>query len=135
MAENDKSMTPVGDPGWFAKSIEAVKDIPAWMLTGVAVATDLLVFLPALSGGLSPDNKSWLVILAVLFSVLAVSKWVSVAVAAWHGSKAAAKAKKTFHMSPVMQNCYWSVSKQPDDSIVTQITAELLVKNQSSASI
>jgi hypothetical protein len=134
MVDNSNPMTPT-DPGWFAKSIEAIKDVPAWMLTGVAIATDLLVFVPALSRELSPETKPWLFISAVLFNALAVSKWISVGVTAWRASKAAAKAKKTFHMSPVTQNCFWSVTKQPDDSMVTQITADLLVKNQSAASI
>lgn len=122
-------MTPV-DVGTASKFIEAIKDLPSWLLTALAVAANLLLFAPFLSGGLPPEVRPWVLVAAVLFTILAVFKWVSVAMGALRAIRASRKAKKTFHLTPIAQRCVWSVHKQPDDSMTTQIGADFVVKNQ-----
>lgn len=127
-------MTPEGST-FFPKFVESVKDLPAWLFTAFAVAAGLLLFVPQISGELPKDYRPGLVISVVLFGVLAVFKWVNVLVTAWRGWRTDAKARKTFHMTPIAQHCHWSVAKQADGSLVTQIVADFAVKNQSAAPV
>ncbi len=128
-------MTPPEGAKSMANFMEVVKDLPAWLLTAFAVVAGLLLFVPQINGELPKDYRPWLVIGFVLFGVLAGVKWITVLVVAWRARSAEAKARKTFYATPIAQHCYWSVAKQPDDSLVTQIVADLAVKNQSAAPI
>ena len=67
-------MTPAEGSNFFAKFVEAVKDLPAWLFTAFAVAAGLLLFVPQINGQLPKDYRPWLVISVVLFGVLAVFK-------------------------------------------------------------
>ncbi|ROZ78265.1 hypothetical protein [Ramlibacter sp. WS9] len=128
-------MTPAEGTDLTAKFVSAVKDLPAWLLTALAIAAGLLLFVPQINGELPKDYRPWLVVSVVLFGVLAAFKWINVLVAAWRGGRIEAKARKTFYMTPIAQHCRWSVAKQADGSLVTQIVADFAVKNQSAAPI
>lgn len=128
-------MTLAEGSNFFAKFVEAVKDLPAWLFTAFAVAAGLLLFVPQINGELPKDYRPWLVISVVLFGVLAVFKWINVLVAAWRAGRTEAKARKTFYVTPIAQHCRWSVAKQADGSLVTQIAADFSVKNQSATPI
>ena len=128
-------MTPAEGTNFFAKLVEAIKDLPAWLLTAFAVAAGLLLFVPQINGELPRDYRPWLVIGVVLSGVLAAFKWINVLVAAWQAGRTEAKSRKTFHLTPIAQHCRWSVAKQSDGSLVTQIVADFAVKNQSAAPI
>lgn len=124
-------MTPVEGATAFQKFSDAVKDLPAWFFSAIAVATAILLFVPLANAELPKEYRPWLVSGLVVFSVLAVFKWVIVAFGAWRTSQADARARKTFHLTPISQHCHWHVSKQADGSMVTQISAHFAVKNQS----
>ncbi len=128
-------MTPVADVGTFNKFVEVIKDLPAWLLTALAVAANVLVFVPFITERLPAAYKPWFVVAAVVFTILAVFKWFNVAVATLHAWRESWKAKKTFHLPPITQHCMWSVAKQADDSMVTQISADFVVKNQTTAPV
>lgn len=124
-------MTPVEGATSLGKFIEAVKDLPTWLFSAFAAAAGILLFLPAVNAELPKTLRPWLVVSLVVFGVLALFKWVSVAFGEWRASRADAKARKTFHVTPFAQKCDWSSAKQGDGSIVTQISAHFSVKNQS----
>lgn len=44
-------------------------------------------------------------------------------------------ARRTFHLTPIAHQCMWSASKQSDDTIVTQLAADFLVKNRTQAPV
>lgn len=126
-------MTPAEGAKGFEKFIETVKDLPAWLISALAVAAAILLFEPSINAELPKTYRPWLVVTCVVFGVLALFKWVSVAISALRASRVAAKARKTFHVTPITQQCHWSSSKQADGSIVTQISAHFSVKNQGAA--
>lgn len=128
-------MTPVEGASIFQKFSEAVKDLPAWIFSAFAAAAAILLFVPLANAELPTQYRPWLVFSLVLFGVLAIFKWVIVAFKAWRTSQAEAQARKTFHLTPIAQHCHWSVSKQADGSMVTQIVAHFAVKNQSSSPV
>jgi hypothetical protein len=119
----------------FEKFIETVKDLPAWLISALAVAAAILLFEPSINAELPKTYRPWLVVAFVVFGVLALFKWASVAISALRASRVAAKARKTFHVTPIAKHCHWSSSKQADGSIVTQISAHFSVKNQSAGPI
>jgi hypothetical protein len=123
-------MTPV-ESGGFAKFIETVKDLPAWLLTSLAVSDAILLFSPQVNRELPAESRPWLVAGAVVFGVMATFKWSSVAVAAAKAWRLSAKVPKTFHLTPIAQLCHWSITRQADGSYVTQISARFSAKNQS----
>lgn len=96
-------MTPVEGATTFQKFSEAVKDLPAWLFSAFAAAAAILLFVPLANAELPKQYRPWLVISLVLFGVLAVFKWVIVAFSAWRTSQAEARARKTFHLTPIAQ--------------------------------
>ncbi len=128
-------MTPADGTNLFAKFVEAVKDLPAWLFSAIAIASGLLLFVPQINGELPKDYRPWLVIIFVVFIVLATFKWASVAAEIIKAARLEAKSRKRFHLTPIRQHCMWSVAKQPDGSLVTQISADFAVKNYGAASL
>lgn len=128
-------MTPVEGTNIFAKFVEAVKDLPAWLFTAFAVAAGLLLFVPQINDEMPKDFRPWLVISVVLFGVFAVFKWLNILLVMWRAVRTEARCRKTFFMTPIAHHCRWSIAKQADGSLVTQIVADFAVKNQSATPI
>lgn len=128
-------MTPAEGATGLEKFVEAVKDLPAWLLSAFAVASGILLFVPAVNDELPKTYRPWLLVALVVFGVLALFKWIMVIFGAWRVSRAAASARKSFHVIPVTHQCHWSSTKQADGSIVTQVAAHLSVKNLSTTPI
>lgn len=114
-------MTPADGTKLFARFVEAVKELPAWLFSAFAVASGLLLFVPQINGELPEVYRPWLVIIFVVFMVLATFKWASVAAAIVKAALVETKSRKRFHLTPIRQHCMWSVAKQSDGSLVTQI--------------
>src|SRR5215467_12267725 len=120
-------MTGVGESaGSTAKILEVLKDIPLWLLTGLALSASVLL-LPAVSKMLPPVARPWLVLCGVVFGVLAVARAMSALLKAIPLWRASADARRKFHITGVPQHSFWTTAKQVDDSILTQISAHLLV--------
>lgn len=128
-------MTLADGSGAVATFVEAVKDLPAWLFSAFTVAPAVLLFVPVVNAELPKEYRPWLVVGLVVFGVLAVFKWINVGLTAWRTSRTEARARKRFHLTPIEQHCFWSVAKQADGSMVTQIVADFAVKNQSAAPI
>jgi hypothetical protein len=114
--------------GLTGKIVAAAKDFPLWILLGLALAADILLFFPR-AGQMPSAFASWLWVAAVVCNVLAIMKVVSVGHQAWLKARESAAVKRTFFMTPIDNQCIWSMTKQSDDSTTTQINAHFLVKN------
>ena len=121
--------------GGFSKFIETIKNSPAWLITAFFVAIVLITFVPVINVNLPQTFQPYLVISMVVSGAVASFKWVQVLIDIWRAARTTAKVQKTFHLTPTPQFCHWSVTKQPDGSVVTQLTADFVVKNQSTAPI
>lgn len=117
--------------GQGIRFLEVVKDLPLWLLTAVALALALFLLVPQLSADLEKAYRPWLILAATLFALLAVAKWISVLAQWLRARRAEAETRRTFRLTAVAHQCIWSCSKQADDSFVTQISADLMVKNRS----
>ncbi|MBC3420319.1 hypothetical protein [Pseudomonas sp. RW3S2] len=51
------------------KMVDVIKNIPVWLVSGVAITLAMVCWIPALNAFVPPDQKNWLP-LAVLFSVV-----------------------------------------------------------------
>jgi hypothetical protein len=124
-------MTGVGEGAGIAtKALEVVKDLPLWLLTGLAVSAGILLFLPAVAPSIPPVARPWILGTGVVFGVLAASRGIAVVIHGVPSWRASADARRRFHLTGVPQQSHWSSAKQADDSIITQISAHLLVKNR-----
>jgi hypothetical protein len=124
-------MTGVGEGAGIAtKALEVVKDLPLWLLTGLAISAGVLLFLPAVALSIPAIARPWILCTGVVFGVLAASRGIAVLIQAVPSWRASADARRRFHLTGVPQESHWSSAKQADDSIVTQISAHLLVKNR-----
>jgi hypothetical protein len=110
--------------------LNAVKDLPLWLLAALAITIDIFVLVPKLSADVSNEGKPWLVFSAILFTVLAFARAISVGLQFWRSWAASRDARRTFHLTPIKHQCLWSVSKQSDDSFVTQIVGHFTVRNR-----
>ncbi|WP_156957877.1 hypothetical protein [Paracidovorax oryzae] len=117
--------------GQGIRLLEVIKDLPLWLLTAFALALGLFLLVPQLSADLEKAHRPWVILAAILFALLALSKWISVLVQWLRARRVAAETRRTFRLTAVAHQCIWSSSKQADDSFVTQISADLTVKNRS----
>ena len=125
------SMTGVGEGAGIAtKALEVVKDLPLWLLTGLAVSAGILLFLPGVAPSIPGVARPWILITGVVAAVLAASRGIAVLIHAVPSWRASADARRKFHLTGVPQQSHWSTAKQADDSIITQISAHLFVRNR-----
>lgn len=114
-----------------AKFLGVLRNLPLWILTAIAFAMDVFLLVPQLSVDLAKGYRPWMILAAIVINALFLAKWASVLLQWWQERKSAAEARRTFHMTPVAHQCIWSASKQADDSFVTQVSADLMVRNRS----
>lgn len=127
-------MTTVGEGADAAsKVIGILKDLPFWLLAGLAVTADVLLFVPAIAGELSESYRPWLIVAAVLANVLAVFRLLAIAQDKLRERRASRAKRRTFHISPDAMQAHWSTHRQADDSTTTQITVRGMVKNLTDA--
>jgi hypothetical protein len=126
-------MTGLGEgAGITTKTLEVLKDLPLWLLIGLAVASGLLLFFPPIAALAPAVARPWIVVLGVVFGVLAVARATGALIQRISVWKASADSRRRFHLMSDPQQSHWSSSKQPDDSVITQVAARLLVKNRTS---
>jgi len=121
------------DGAFVPKFIEAVKDLPAWLLSAFAAASAMLVFFPTSWTELAPAYRPAAICAFIVFGTLAVFKWVAVAAAAFRQYCKDVKAGKKIH--PTVKAGWWGIHKQDDDTYITQFTVDLAVKNMSDTSV
>ncbi|MCK1493486.1 hypothetical protein IVB14_24435 [Bradyrhizobium sp. 180] len=126
-------MTPDQVANAVSKPLSILKDLPAWLLSGVACAAAILLFVPSVGAQLPPEARPYLWSTAILFGCLAVFRWLAMGIEALRSWRASRRPQKTFHLTAM--SGMWHSAKQVDGSTIVQIVADLLVKNQSEQSI
>lgn len=123
-------MSAVGEGADAASRVIGVlKDLPFWLLAGLAAAADVLLLVPAISDELPKSYRPSLVIAAVLANILAAFRLIAIAQDKLkEGTNSKAK-RRTFHITPDSMQAHWSTHLQADDSMTTQIAIRGLIKN------
>jgi hypothetical protein len=113
--------------GAATKALEVLKDIPLWLLSGLAISAGILLSIPGL---ISVPARPWVVSAGVVFGVLAVARAVAMLFDRIPTWRKAREERRRFHLTADPQQSFWSSSKQADGSIITQVVARLAVKNR-----
>jgi hypothetical protein len=124
-------MAGVGESaGTTAKLLEVLKDLPLWLLSGLAISAGVLLLIPTFAVSVPSVARPWIIVGGVVCAVLALVRAIGILIEKIPAWKTAADARRRFHLTAVPQQSHWSSAKQADDSIVTQVAARLLVKNR-----
>lgn len=121
------AMTVEQSAGAATKALDVLKDLPLWLLSGLAVAAGVLLWIPGL---LPLAVRPWLTGGSVTFGVLAAARAIAMLFELIPVWKKMRQEHRRFHVTPEAQQSFWSSSKQADGSIVTQVVAHLTVKNR-----
>ena len=121
--------------GVTTRMLEVLKDLPLWLLSGLAVAAGVLLVIPKIAASLPTGARPWIVIAGVVFGVLALARGLGILIENIPVWKVSADKRRRFHLIPDPQQSLWSISKQADDSIVTQVVARFLTKNRTTETL
>lgn len=120
-------MTVEQSAGAATKALAVLKDLPLWLLCGLAVAAGILLRIPSL---VTPPIRPWLIAGGITLGVLAVARAIAMLFEQKPVWKKLRDERRRFYVAPEPQQSFWSSAKQADDSIVTQVVARLTVKNR-----
>jgi hypothetical protein len=122
-------MEPVSTTtGAWAKIAAELKDWPLWLFFAVAISLTVFVLVPQFRQLVSPAAGNGVLFSAVVAWIFTGCRAVTPIARAFHAYRPEARIK--FVVTPIEQQCAWIVSKQPDNSFVTQITGYFIVKNR-----
>jgi hypothetical protein len=120
-------MTVEQGAGAATKALAVLKDVPLWLLGGLAVAAGILLWIP----GLVPlAVRLWFIGGDITFGVLAVARAIEMLLERIPAWKKMRNERRRFHVTAEVQQSFWSSARQADGSIVTQVVARLTVKNR-----
>jgi hypothetical protein len=68
------------EPGVGTKFLTTIKKSPVWLLGAVAISSVVFLCVPEFRSAVSPDTQTWIKITAVLSSIFAICKLVSIMV-------------------------------------------------------
>jgi hypothetical protein len=121
-------MFPLLNPVDGYKLLKTIKYLPLWLIAGIAISGIVLLF-SSLTAYFSIVTIEWLRITTLISVVLMIFKCADVVVHCVMSYRKILELKKTFHATPILDQCYWISSKQRDGSTVTQLLADFMVKN------
>jgi hypothetical protein len=110
-------------------ALNALKDLPLWLLTAVAAWLLLVPVFPSAGELLPPPYLGWTRLAGYFFALLAVCRFGSVLIPVARAWCASRKAPRTLHLTPEDHQSFWHVEKQPDGSLVTQFELRFMAKN------
>ncbi|HKW61037.1 MAG TPA: hypothetical protein VJN89_00710 [Candidatus Acidoferrum sp.] len=116
--------------GAATKILEVLKDLPLWLLGGLAASAGVLLHISPFAVSLPPATRPSVIIAEVIFGVLAVARAIALLLQRMPVWAAARDLRRRFHLTPEPQQSFWSSAKQADDSIVTQVVLRFAVKNR-----
>lgn len=117
---------------WVIKLLKIIRDLPLWLLVGISLAMLVILFFPNLHINIS---RPWLTLILVFSSVFAFTKGVDIGLKQLQSWRFSNASRRSFHATPIIEQCYWHVSKQPDDSEVSQLVASIMISNRCSSAI
>jgi hypothetical protein len=127
-------MEPLSTTGAaLARFLSAIKEFPLWLLVAAAVTFILVLEIPGLGRAIPNEARSWVLILAVLFTALAGCRFVSILISTFRAHLVARETRRTFHLTPIAHECRWGGMQQRDGSMTTQISGGFMAKNRTDA--
>jgi hypothetical protein len=121
---------PVTTAGALASITAALKDWPLPLLTAVALTLSVFSAVPEFRELVSLPVAHGILFGAVAAWIFAGCKAVTPAIRAFHAYRAALEARVRYVVTPITHQCFWHIAKQPDNSIVTQVSGHFLVRNR-----
>jgi len=116
--------------GTLASIASAIKDWPLSLFVAVALILSVFVAVPEFRELVSPPTAHGVLFAAVAAWILAGCRGAAPAIRAFHAYQAASERRIHYVITPIEHQCFWSMAKQPDNSIVTHISGHFLVKNR-----
>ncbi len=89
--------------GW-AKVLSALRDLPLWLLAGIAISLSLALFLPTLKSAM--PAAPWIAFFALLFAVLTVSRFMSIFMGQWMARRDAIRRREQRALTRIYQPIY-----------------------------
>jgi hypothetical protein len=112
-----------------------MKDWPLWSLFAVALSLTFVLAVPDFREVVLPSGAVALtcaVAVACIFVLTrAIEPMLNVVSRYAHGRRQT----RRFIVTPLEQQCHWSIARQPDGSYVTQFAAHFLIRNRLSVSL
>ena len=72
-------MTGLGESaGITAKVLQVLKDLPLWLLAGLAAAAGVLLWIPSSAASVSAAGRPWFIVAAIVFGVLSAARAIGI---------------------------------------------------------
>src|SRR6266436_954208 len=98
--------------GAATKALEILKDLPLWLMAGLAIAAGALVWVPCFAAALPAGFRPWVTIAGVVFGVLAVARTIALLLEMIPAWRKARDERRRFYLSAEPQQSFWSSAKQ-----------------------
>lgn len=115
--------------------LSALRNLPAWLLGGLAAAGFAVLFVPGF-GGIDPQDflNKWggtVWFLTITLSILSVARALDSSMQAYRAHRKAAEGQRSLRLVPRPSEGWWHLAKQQDDSLVSQISLGIEAANRS----
>jgi hypothetical protein len=121
---------PVTTTGALASIAAALKDWPLSLFAAAALALSVFSAVPEFRELVSLPAARGILFGAVAAWIFAGCRAVTPVIQAFHAYRAASDARVRYVITPIEHQCFWHMAKQPDNSIVTQVSGHFLAKNR-----
>lgn len=118
--------------GDFFDNIKELRLTPLWVLAGIAIACDIVVYYPPIRNDIQAEFIPWLKLGALFFSVLTITKLIDTAISFLRAKN---PDSNSIAFIPIQNRNHWNWAKQPDGRCFTQISIGFLATNLTDASI
>jgi hypothetical protein len=118
--------------GAGVRILAAIRNWPLWILFAVALSLTAILAVPDFRTLASPIGTVGLACAVVVAWIFTVARAVEPTFAALSAYRRQREEKRNFFVSPIEQQCHWSIAKQVGGSYVTQFAMHCLIKNRSS---
>jgi hypothetical protein len=113
--------------------LSVLRNLPLWLLVSLAATAFAVLFLPAFGEAdltaFRKDWGPWAWIAAVALTIMTLARAADLAVSAVLASRRNDAVTRALRFVPINHRCWWHLSRQRDDSFVSQISLEVNVAN------
>jgi hypothetical protein len=107
-------------------NLKELRFTPLWVLAGLAIACDAVVYYQPIRSDLPAEIIPWLYLGAIFFNVLTVTKLVDTLVIL---VRAKSSEPCSISFAPIQIRSFWHLAEQSDGRVFTQISIGLLATN------
>lgn len=119
-----------------AALLSALRILPVWLLTGLAVTCWLVLAVPSFGGvdidAFRKEHGGWFLFGAICFTALAVARITEAITRHVVARRSERAARRVLTFAPVANQTWWHLARQQDLSEHTQVSSECLVTNSGS---